>query len=246
MDGLEWKRSKYGPVTRKFLVRAEKWAAKHADILVADSVGIRDYIREKYARDAIYIPYGAEVPEDFNPQTPGRWDLRIGDYHLLMARMEPENNVEMIIRGWLASGKDKPLVLIGNCNNGFGQYLTGAYRHEKLRFLGAIYDQPTVNALRHFSSLYLHGHSVGGTNPSLLEAMACGCTIAAHDNPFNKAILQEEAFYFSTSEDVCALLDARPAAALTGSYRQRNLDKLIRFYNWRQIIGDYERLFLQK
>ena len=184
MDGLEWKRSKYGPVTRKFLVRAEKWAARHGDILIADSIGIRDYIQRKYQRSSVFIPYGAEIPESYSIGALSQWGLTADGYFLLMARMEPENNIETIIRGWLASDKRKPLVLIGNAGNSFGQYLQKTYVHERLLYIGAIYDARIVNALRHFSSFYFHGHSVGGTNPSLLEAMACGCAIISHDNPF--------------------------------------------------------------
>jgi glycosyltransferase involved in cell wall biosynthesis len=161
-----------------------------------------------------------------------------------MARMEPENNVEMIIQGWMASGKEKNLVLVGNTNNKFGTYLTENYQHEKVRYLGAIYDQPVVNALRHYSSLYFHGHSVGGTNPSLLEAMACGCAIAAHDNVFNRAVLEQDAFYFTDAGDVSKMLDADPADSVVRSYREHNLEKLARYYVWEKIIDEYEKIFL--
>lgn len=241
MDGLEWKRSKYGPVTRKFLVRAEKWAARHGDVLIADSVGIQDYIRQKYDREAIYIPYGADIPQTFDAGKLAQWDLRPDGYHLLMARMEPENNIEMIVQGWMASEKKKPLVLIGNPGNSFGQYLVKTYRDDGLRFIGAIYDADTVNALRHFSTIYFHGHSVGGTNPSLLEAMAAGCTIAAHDNTFNKAILGKEGWYFSCSKEVHDILDRVPDPA----WREKNLQKIKILYNWGKIIDQYEGVFLR-
>jgi glycosyltransferase involved in cell wall biosynthesis len=244
MDGQEWKRSKYNKLTRKFLRLAERWAVKHGDILIADSVGIRDYIREAYGRESIYIPYGAVIPTAFDPEIPGRYGLDRNGYYLLMARMEPENNIEMIIRGWMASGKTRPLVLIGNPGNTFGGYLVRTYRHEKLHFIGAIYDADVVNALRHYSFLYLHGHSVGGTNPSLLEAMACGCSIAAHDNPFNKAILESDAFYFSTPREVAGILDMEQAPALIDERKQKNTSKVRTLYDWDKIIGDYEKVFL--
>lgn len=244
MDGLEWKRSKYNRFTQKFLRRAERWAARYGDVLIADSIGIRDYIRQEYGRSPIYIPYGADIPDRFDDTVPGRYGLEPDGYYLLMARMEPENNIEMIIRGWLQSGRAKPLVLIGNPANAFGKYLTATYRHEKLHFIGAIYETPVVNALRHFSSVYLHGHSVGGTNPSLLEAMACGCLIAAHDNPFNKAILEKDAGYFSTPGEVSLLLDDPPAPALAAGRKHSNIEKIRTLYNWEKIIDDYEKVFL--
>src|SRR5579859_5527207 len=90
MDGLEWKRSKYGPMTRKFLKRAEGWAARRGDLLVADSIGIREHLRKEYDRPSVFIPYGAEIPQEFDPAVLTRWELEPGGYFLLMARMEPE------------------------------------------------------------------------------------------------------------------------------------------------------------
>lgn len=246
MDGLEWKRSKYGALTRKFLERAEAWAARHADVMVADSIAIRDYLLEKYGREAIYIPYGAEIPEHYSVKALERWDLQPDGYFLLMARMEPENNVEMIIQGWLSSSKAAPLVLIGNTGNEFGQYLVKKYRDDRLRYIGAIYDQEVVNALRHYSKLYLHGHSVGGTNPSLLEAMACGCAIAAHDNPFNRAIPGEDADYFSSPEDIRSIMDRDVDPVLATTRKERNIEKIKTLYNWSKIIDAYEKVLLNR
>jgi glycosyltransferase involved in cell wall biosynthesis len=147
----------------------------------------------------------------------------------------------MIVQGWMASEKTKPLVLIGNPGNSFGQYLVKTYRDDRLHFIGAIYDADTVNALRHFSAIYFHGHSVGGTNPSLLEAMATGCTIAAHDNTFNKAILDKEGFYFSCSNEVRDIMGRVPDPA----WREKNLQKIKLLYNWGKIIDQYEGVFLR-
>jgi glycosyltransferase involved in cell wall biosynthesis len=151
----------------------------------------------------------------------------------------------MIIRGWMASGKARPLVLVGNPANAFGRRLVSQYRHERLRFIGAIYDGPVVAALRHYSALYLHGHSVGGTNPSLLEAMACGCTIAAHDNAFNRAVLNEEGFYFSTPAQVQELLDQAPHPATHIGWKEKNLEKVKNIYNWDQIVTQYEAILMK-
>jgi glycosyltransferase involved in cell wall biosynthesis len=245
MDGLEWKRSKYGPITRKFLFRAERWAARHGDILVADSIAIRDHIEKKYLRPATYIPYGAEIPGYYDAEQLWKWGLRPDGYFLLMARMEPENNIEMIIRGWLASGKKKPLVLIGNTGNSFGRRLQKTYRDEKLLFIGANYEARVINALRHYSSLYFHGHSVGGTNPSLLEAMACGCAILAHDNSFNKEILGNEAGYFSSAEDITRLLENLPGQEVVTCWKKVNAAKIRHCYTWDTVVEGYLELFLE-
>jgi glycosyltransferase involved in cell wall biosynthesis len=245
MDGLEWKRTKYSPLVQKFLLRAEKWAARHGHVLVADSLGIRDYIEKKYRRPATYIPYGADIPDSYDLAKLSRWGLRPGGYLLLVARMEPENNIELIIKAWLAAGKRKPLILVGDAENGFGSYLRKIYRDEKLLFAGAIYETGTINALRHYSSLYLHGHSVGGTNPSLLEAMACGCTIAAHDNPFNREILGSEACYFSSKEDLADLIGRLPHGDQTKDWKLLNRDKIVTRYSWDNVIDRYLRLFVE-
>ena len=244
MDGLEWKRSKYSRPVRRFLRLAESWAVEHGDILISDSTGIRDYILEKYGKPSFYIPYGAEIPTAYAPSVPGQWGLQAGEYYLVMARMEPENNIEMILQGWLASGKAMPLVLIGNPGNAFGRYLAKKYQHEKIRFIGAIYDQQTVNALRHYSALYFHGHSVGGTNPSLLEAMACECTIAAHDNVFNRAILAGESWYFSSAGDICTIIDRAQDPGILLLRKEKNTEKIREQYNWQKIIDDYEKVIL--
>lgn len=246
MDGLEWKRSKYGPVTRRFLIRAEKWAARHGDVLIADSTGIQDYIREKYGKEAIYIPYGAEIPSGYDLAKLAQWDLKPSTYTLLMARMEPENNIEMVIRGWMDSDKKRSLVLIGNSGNTFGQYLVKTYKDPQLHFIGAIYDAATVNALRHFSSLYFHGHSVGGTNPSLLEAMASDCSIAAHDNIFNRGVLGKEAFFFSSARQVSEILQSGASDETMASWRRKNMEKIRKQYEWNGIIDAYESAFHQQ
>jgi glycosyltransferase involved in cell wall biosynthesis len=220
MDGLEWKRSKYNRLTQRFLQRAEGWAVKYADVLVADSTGIRNYLREQYDKDSVYIPYGAEIPETYDTRALERLNLAVDGYLLIMARIEPENNIEMILQGWIASDREWPLVIIG-----------------------AIYDLATVNALRHYSHLYFHGHSVGGTNPSLLEAMACGCDIAAHDNIFNRAVLGADARYFSTTEGVSSILTSESSVQMRTDWRERNLEKIMREYRWEKIIDDYEKLF---
>ena len=245
MDGLEWRRDKYGPMTRKFLLRAEKWAARHADILVADSLSIQEYLQDKFRRSCVYIPYGAEMPQHYEKEKLSRWGLEQDGYFLLMARMEPENSIEIIIRGWLSSGSEKPLVLIGNPGNSFGLYLQKTYRNERLLFIGAIYQQEVVNTLRHYSSIYFHGHSVGGTNPSLLEAMACRCAIVAHDNSFNRAILGKEARYFHSEQDVAGLLQSLPDGEMVDGWKQVNAEKIRDQYTWNKIVERYQELFIK-
>jgi glycosyltransferase involved in cell wall biosynthesis len=245
MDGLEWKRSKYTKLTQKFLQWAESLAVKYGDVLIADSIGIRNYIQTKYQREAVYIPYGADIPENFSDRYMVDLGLRANQYFLLIARMEPENNIEMVIRGYLESGHHYPLIIIGNTQNKYGQFLFKKYASSLVRFQGSIYDFALINSLRHFSALYFHGHSVGGTNPSLLEAMACGCNIAAHNNEFNRAILRDDAKYFSNVLDVKKIIIQPLQQDLNSQHTLNNIQRIKTSYNWKKIIDDYEGIFLK-
>lgn len=244
MDGLEWKRTKYNALTRRFLKKAEYWAVNHADILIADSPAIRQHILDRYNKSSVYIPYAAEVAENQNPAILERYKLEQRQFYLLIARMEPENNIEMIIQGWQASGKKYPLVIVGSTSNKFGQYLVKKYTDPFLRYEGAIYDQEILNNLRTFSKIYFHGHSVGGTNPSLLEAMACGSNILAHDNPFNKGVLQNNAFYFSSAADISSILRDDPAKEVVEENIRLNKEKVRKEYDPLQVLDAYENLVL--
>src|SRR5437764_11687109 len=118
---------------------------------------------------------------------------------MLMTRIETENNIEIILEEIKTSENSYPIIIVGNTNNKYGKYLKKKYSDSrKYIYIGGIYDIVIINNLRYFSNLYFHGHSVGGTNPSLLEAMSSGALIAAHDNVFNRAILEEDAFYFKS------------------------------------------------
>lgn len=244
MDGMEWKRSKYNKMTQRFLRWAESLAAKNAQVLVADSPRIKEYLKETYNKDAVFIPYGAELFTAVDADVPAQHRLVPYEYFLLVARMEPENNIEMIVRGHIASGHKFPLVIIGNITNKFGQYLKSTYNHPNIRFDGPVYDQPELSNLRYHSARYFHGHSVGGTNPSLLEAMACNCNIAAHDNVFNKAVLNGEADYFSSAEEIATLINTPLNGQLAAHRQEMNRNKIRHIYNLEKNISDYENLML--
>ena len=245
MDGLEWKRSKYNAITRRFLKRAEALAAKHADALIADSRGIQDYLQQVYQKPSVFIPYGATIfssPEATSLKT---LQLKPFTYSLLVARMEPENNIETIIRAYLNSKEQAPLIIVGAITNSYGKYLFRKYGQHLIRFIGPVYDQPLLNNLRYHSSFYFHGHSVGGTNPSLLEAMACNCTIIAHDNIFNRAVLGDDADYFSNEEDLASLIRKTKDPELLSYRKQVNRQKIQNEYNWNKIIDDYEGVMVK-
>lgn len=241
MDGLEWKRSKYNTTVQRFLKFAEKLAVKYSDILVSDSVGIQNYLLKKYATQSKFIPYGAHIFKAPDETILSKFNLSANKYNMLIARMEPENNIEMILDGVRSSQTDWPFLVIGNYKNKFGSYLSEKYISDtRIKFLGSIYDMQVINNLRYYSNLYFHGHSVGGTNPSLLEAMASGALIVAHDNEFNRHVLQNDAFYFTTSRHVEKLISENNSKLNNQNKIDNNALKIRNTYSWENIIDQYE------
>jgi glycosyltransferase involved in cell wall biosynthesis len=241
MDGLEWKRAKYNSLTRSFLKRAESLAARKADHMVADSEGIREYLENKYKKKVSFIPYCAEIFNSPDESVLKQFQLNPFEFNLVVARMEPENNIDTIICGHLASEADK-LVVIGNSDNNFGRKLVKKFKNNSILFLLPVFNQRLLNNLRYFSNIYFHGHSVGGTNPSLLEAMACNCRVAAHDNVFNRAILGEEGEYFLKESDVARIIGNPPSADKLKKNKAINLEKIAQLYSPKKIVEDYESL----
>jgi glycosyltransferase involved in cell wall biosynthesis len=242
MDGLEWKRTQYSQLTKAFIKKAEAWAAKNGDYLVADSPGIQQHILDTYQKTSVFIPYGAQTFTTPDASLLDQSQLTPNQYYLVVSRLEPENNIEMIIEGFLNSKSEYDLIIVGK-ENKFGKLWKHKYASEKIKFIGPVYNKTVLNNLRYFSKRYFHGHSVGGTNPSLLEAMACKCNIAAHNNIFNKAILENNAEYFSNREEVAAIFDTAPYAT-SASCKQFNLKKIMETYNWEKIVDAYEDLMI--
>lgn len=245
MDGMEWCRAKYTRPVQRFLKQAEKLAVQHSQFHIADSPAMKDYLEEEYGINVHYIPYGATLPCHQKASVLQQYSILKNDYHLLMARMEPENNIEMILDGFHNTGSEKRFLVIGKYDNKFGKHLLNKYRKdERVQFLGGIFDQEVVHSLRANTSIYFHGHSVGGTNPSLLEAMASGALIAAHDNIFNKTILGKEAFYFTDTSEVKALIEAEPCRQTKIAFSEKNREKIRLHYNWEAVVERYEELIV--
>lgn len=244
MDGLEWKRKKYNRLTRFFLKRAEKLAAMHGDVLVADSEAIQRYVKDTYGRESHFIPYAAEVFDRPDKNILKQFCLEPQEYYMLMARMVPENNIEQIIKGYLGSSVKLPLLIIGDMSNRFGKYIISKYSKPGIIYAGTVFDTGLLNNLRFYSRAYFHGHSVGGTNPSLLEAMASASNIIAHDNEFNRLVLGQEADYFFTDTDIIRLLNNEPASEVKAYRYRSNTEKIKTIYDPDKIIGLYESVML--
>jgi glycosyltransferase involved in cell wall biosynthesis len=245
MDGMEWKRSKYAGPVRKFLLYAERLAVKYSDYLIADSTAVQDYLENKYSAQCRYIPYGAEIAEGVDEEILKDFRLVKYKYCMLMARMEPENNIDMILAGFCKTGSDNRFIVVGNFDNAFGKKMFAKYgKDRRLHFAGAIFDATKINTLRKFCKLYFHGHSVGGTNPSLLEAMAGGALIAAHDNEFNRAVLQNDAYYFNAADEAGRLINTIERTDITVEMINNNLKKIKEKFNWPAIVNEYETMII--
>jgi glycosyltransferase involved in cell wall biosynthesis len=257
MDGLEWKRSKYSKTVQKFLRYAERLAVRHSDLLVADNPAIRQYLQDEYSVDSVFIPYGADIPANNpgNMETANTISLQASDesfhclqsakFFLMIARLQPDNHIEEIIRGVLQSEYEEPLLIVGNDRNMFSRYLKKKYSSENIIFAGGIFVKEQLDELRKHSRLYFHGHSAGGTNPSLLEAMAASALICAHDNPFNRQVLGVDAFYFKDADGVAKTINTlRNNKSSHTEFIENNLDKIMKEYTWEGVCNSYEKLFI--
>ncbi len=240
MDGLEWKRTKYAPLVQKFLKYAEKLAAIKSDYLISDSIGIQEYLKKKYGLLSTYIPYGANIVNKIEDEVLTEYNLKPLNYNMLIARMEPENNIEVILDGVVLSNQKTPFLVVGNYKKTkFGNYLHNKFnKYENILFMGGIFNINKLNSLRNHSNLYFHGHSVGGTNPSLLEAMASNALIIGHNNSFNRSILKEDAFYFDNAIDVSRYLEEINKNDYLHFMRQNKL-KIENEFQWSSVNQQY-------
>lgn len=245
MDGLEWKREKWNSVVKVLAKWFEKLGAKNSPYLVSDNEKIREYLLRTYQRDSTYIAYGCEMFKNPEEDVIRMYDVSKHNYGLLIARMEAENNIEMILHGYAASSEKGPLLVVGNLVTPYAKRMVEQFGSDKrIIFKGGIYNLDHLNNLRFYSKYYFHGHSVGGTNPSLLEAMASSAFIVAHDNEFNQAILGKDARYFSDYSSLKSMLDnGGPIDDERVSAISDNLRKVNAVYNWNKITDQYEQLF---
>ena len=250
VDGLEWARSKWGRGARAYLRCMEWVSTKAATRLIADAQAIAQRFNQTYPGGApsSFIAYGAELVQADAVDSSGlaAWGLQAQRYMLVVARPEPENHVLEIIRGYLLHGGDWPLVVVGDVSGAATPYQRQlkALASDRVRFVGGIYDIERLKCLRAHAACYLHGHSVGGTNPSLLEALACGNVVVAHDNPFNREVARDAACFFSTEEQLAAALGQ--VRALTPGERQARVVRarniVAKNYTWELITDQYETL----
>lgn len=264
-DGHEWKRAKWNKAIRKYWKLSERLMVKHADLLVCDSTTIEKYIKEEYKKykpETTYIAYGVDVEEGFQEkgqeiqQKLSAWyakhDLHPFSYYLIVGRFVPENNYEYIIKDFMCSDTKQKLVIISNVEeNKFYQQLkerTGFEKDHRILFVGTVYDTDLLKQIRTNATAYLHGHEVGGTNPSLLEALASTQVNILLDVGFNREVARTAAIYFKKKEG--SLVNCmKKVEALSETERQKYehaaKQRIRTGYSHEKIGKAYEELFLR-
>lgn len=248
-DGIEWQRSKWGRFASLWLAAMERVACRVASRLIFDNGALRDHVLGRLPGTRVpssVLAYGAYPLPDDVPEDPlDALGLTPGEYDLLLCRFEPENHVAEIVEAHGAAATGRPLVAVTGTEDP-GPYAARvmADAPDDVRFVGAIYDPEVLAPLRRHARLYLHGHSVGGTNPSLLEAMGAGSVVLAHDNPFNREVLGEsEVFWRDVHELVQRLEDFERAGeeelARLGAANARRVREA---YCWDRLADDYAAL----
>jgi len=245
MDGIEWARAKWGRIAKTYFKIMEFIAMRTASRIIADADGISHFLysRHPVATPCSVIPYGAPVVE-LAPSTAflDERGLQKDAYYLVVCRLEPENHIRDILSGFIASASKSPLVLIGDytMRTDYVRQLRDVH-NDRIRFLGTVYNPDNLQSLRYYCKAYFHGHSVGGTNPSLLEALGCGNIVIAHDNVFNREVAAEAGIYFRAAEDIPGLV--REVESVDGRRRSQWADRarkrIINYYNWDAVTKKY-------
>jgi glycosyltransferase involved in cell wall biosynthesis len=242
VDGLEWQRAKWGGAGRRYYRSAEAMAVRWSDALIADAVGIADYYRREFDAPTTLLTYGAPLIAPGADRL-AELGLEPGGYHLVVARFEPENHVDVIVDGYRRSNATKPLVVVGSAP--YSDDYTArvhALGDARVRFLGGVWDQTQLDQLYGNSFTYLHGHSVGGTNPSLLRALGGGAAVLAFDVDFNREVTAETGRYWRDADDVAALVDAAEADPSGVARDGKGARERATRYDWDDVAAGYEQL----
>lgn len=258
-DGHEWLRDKWSAPVRRYWKISEQLMVKHADLLVCDSKNIEKYIQtdyKKYQPQTTYIAYGTDLAKSSLTQDSDKvrqWfadkEITEGNYYLVVGRFVPENNYEAMLKGFMASHSQKDFVLITNVEqNAFYDKLrreTGFDKDPRVKFVGTVYDQDLLKYIREQAFAYFHGHEVGGTNPSLLEALASTPLNLLLDVGFNREVGENSAIYWNKENlsnviDECELLQVSTIEQLD----EQSTERVAKHFSWEFIVGEYEQLFI--
>lgn len=252
IDGQEWRRDKWGKMTRQFLKFSEYLAVKFSHMVVTDNIALKDYVQNEYNTVSSLIEYGSdhvqvkpidEVSFDGFEQAEKYIKANAGNYAMKVCRIEPENNVHVVLEAF-SKKSDRILLMVGNWDNSdYGKSIRKQYEsYPNITLLDPIYQQDVLDQLRSNCSVYVHGHSAGGTNPSLVEAMGLGLPIVAFRVVFNEETTEHRALYFSDADDLLKVLDDT-SQEMFQPIGQAMKEIAQRRYMWSIIARKYAHLF---
>ena len=245
VDGLDWKRAKWGPLARTYFRTAARSAIRFCNRLITDAEAMRQIYLQEFKKETTMIAYGAYIESSEDPGKVRQFGVKPHDYYLIASRLIPENHADLIILGFLESGTSRKLVIAGGAN-----YDSPFHRRlrelatDRVIFTGHIHDQTVIKELHCNCFAYVHGHSVGGTNPSLLKAMGYGNCILALDTVFNREVLDDTGLFFPRDEHALAQLIRRVEAdqTLVGELRRKAPLRIEKEYSWDKVSAQYDQL----
>ena len=249
MDGIEWSRARWGFAKQAILYINERIGCLVGNHLIADHPEIEKYLLTRAPQRKITtLTYGADPVLDAPAKAVVERGLIPGGYLTLIARSIPENSILEMVRGFARKPRGAKLAILGSYDPDSDPYHLQVKEaaSDEVIFLGPIYAKETVQALRFHSLAYVHGHTVGGTNPSLVEAMAAGNPVIAHDNPYNRWVAQDAAVYFTDADSFSAHLDALLSDPRTlNTMRAASTRRYLEEFTWEHVAGQYETLLLR-
>lgn len=248
VDGVEWQRGKWGPLGKAYFYLNARLSGKILPRgIVTDAYAMRDLYLQEFNTPSACIAYGGNIEASTNPNAVRHYGLEPRGYYLVLSRLVPENSADMIVEGFKQTTTNRPLAIVGDANykSEFVKRLK-ASAGNRVQFLGHVANREHVNELFCNAYAYIHGHTVGGTNPTLLHALGCGCCILARDNCFNTEVLEACGILFRDADDLAAkiqLIEEQPELAQT--YRRSAPERIRNAYAWEKIADQYEELFYQ-
>ena len=247
VDGLEWRRAKWGTTAKMYYKFSEFFSSLIADVVISDAKAIKEYYSRKYNRDSVYIPYGAPHIESKNPEILKQYGLKPDEYFFIGSRLEPENHQDMAIEAFLKVDTDKSLVIAGGANweSPYVKKIS-AVKDSKIKILGPVYTPGHIEELHANAYAYIHGNEVGGTNPALLKAMgSSNCTIAL-DVSFNREVLGDTGLFFKDVSELKRRIDfLLENPAVLNSLRQKTKERAEKLYRWEDVINGYKKVFTE-
>jgi glycosyltransferase involved in cell wall biosynthesis len=248
VDGIEWQRGKWGPMGKLYFYLSARWSGRILPRgIITDAYAMRRLYLKRFHTRSVCIAYGGNTGVSTEPEVLQQYGLEPGGYYLILSRLVPENSADMIVEGFRKSATKRVLAIVGDANykSRFARDLR-AGAGDRVRFLGHVSNREHVKELYCNSYAYIHGHTVGGTNPSLLHALGYGCCILARANEFNAEALDGRGLLFHDAGELAREIDLIEGdRALADDYRRRAPERIRAAYNWERITDQYEEFFCQ-